>query len=260
MDLPAIRETFVSRYPEYINSVRALNRETRDQLRITHLFDKCKLPINKSELFDYLDTVPLKYAFFNLYLDERSLEYQILNLECNLLILTPLFGKLVNYGRLASYYKALTVMNMDNGSLYFRSEGNPGEANLSSSRNHTIDKLKTMSRDYESKNGEFFIDIKNYFNIINRRLSCFEIDPNYAKNTTKEHFIDVIKKLYNDKDDILSINLLDLYLTINAYILNIDVSNLFRYETIHKYDEFVQNTQVERQKLIDKIYSSIDNF
>jgi len=195
-------------------------------LKITHLLHKCKIPVSEQELYNYLDTIPLKFGIFSLNFKEISVEYQTINLECNLLILTPLFSNLTSYGRLSSYYKALTMVNMDNGSFYYRNEGNPGESTLSSSIIYTINKLKEMCRNYKSF--ESFIDIKNYFNVIDKRLSCYEIDPNYAKNATKDHFIEVIKKLYGNEEDILqqSINLVDLYLTINAYILNIDVPNI----------------------------------
>jgi hypothetical protein len=270
MDLQPIRSAILSRYPELINSVRGVNKETRDELKTVHLLNKCKLPISKEELFKYLDTIPNKYGFFDLtfipYVGNNS---DYLSLESKIIVVIPPIGNTGTYGIMNSRNNARVTMVRDD--FYHNNEGSVEESTNNTSKTTIVEKLKqtswkysdiqTMDKHFWTRHN-YFIDILSYYNIIKRRIPCYEVDPNYAKNMTKEHFINILKLLYDSNADSIrgqSINLVDTYLNINAYILNIEFPEMLNYNAINDYDQFMTSTKDERQTIIDKIYTVIDN-
>lgn len=270
MDFQPIRSAVLSRYPELISSVRRVNKDVRDELKTTHFLNFCKLPISKKELFKYLDTAPNKYGFFDLIFIPHIEGVDHIRLESKLTVSIPPIGSSTNYGLMKSYNQSRVFMDLK---FYYSNEGSVGESANGVSRNQMIEKLKETSREYseyqtleeESDNitHDYFIDILSYYKIIKKRISCYEIDPNYAKNRTKEYFVNILALLYDSNaEDIKrqSINLVDLYLNVNAYILNIEFPDMLNYDKIRDYDQFMMSTQDERQKVIDNIYAAINNF
>jgi hypothetical protein len=264
MDLQPVRNAFLSRYPGLIDTFRELNKEIKEELRIPHLVKKCEKQVSKQELINYLDTLPLKYAYFHLNLVVEK-DHERCDLKSKLITFHPTFATNQSFGGLESDYESTTIISNGSTKTFFLNNGNPGSAGLSYNRQNAISKLKETVRYHDAaekyKDQDFFVDIKSYYEIISKRLACYEIDPNYAKNNTKAYFVDTMSKLYNDNfEDVRqeSINLVDLYLFINAYILNIEYPEILNYKKILNYDKFMSETKDVRQKLIDNIYSSLD--
>lgn len=119
---------------------------------------------------------------------------------------------------------------------------------------------------------EYFVDLLTYFNILNTRNSCLDIDPSFAKNSTINYFKYVLDKI---KSKPFTINITDLYIGTMGYILNVRVPDIINEsyaniafseskeedeKNIKMYNEYVIKTSYIRENLINDIIDAINKF
>lgn len=102
--------------------------------------------------------------------------------------------------------------------------------------------------------GDIYIDVITAYKIYGKRVSCTANDPNYARNKTKEYFNTIIK-IFDQPDMKLQLNL---YLIINAFVLNVEVDAvdyLLSYNVLN--DEYYEEYVIETADMRSEVYNSI---
>jgi hypothetical protein len=129
--------------------------------------------------------------------------------------------------------------------------------------NKSIDDIKNILQGLEGYDFTT-LDIRSIYYAYQNRLSCLPIN-HYAINKTKLEF-DKMINLFNTFDKTVVLNL---YLLVNGMILDIDISeqDMFMHykfydqsENEYDYDDYVNDTQPFRERLIDEIYEKINSF
>jgi len=187
-----------SRYPSITNMMRSLTTESRKNSEQVFLYNQCYKSPSIIEISNYIDTIPNKMSFFTLTINSET-SYEI---KCKILYDGPWFHHFAG-NRHLKIFKLIT--NIDYADEVWIKISDY----LEDSRIHTdyslpdeIDHFKGLflkidDRDDDQLTGDekysMFVDLYSYYNIVNTRKSCIEIDKNFAKNATKYYFTETLK-------------------------------------------------------------------
>ncbi len=235
-----------SKYPELATRLV----RTSSQMNIISTLGNCNLDLSNKEIIKILDIKPYaKKAMFKLY-NEGSGDGPGLYFEAIMFI------------------KQFTVDENYHYWLYDAECSTTGEVHsyhvleipLNGNNRSNID-LKDSLLNMDDINIKY-LDVRSLYLLYNNRKSCRKI-PNYAKYKTIEIFNAMIDR-FNTYDNILILNL---YVLINALVLDLDVSTDFmnnqqRFSTDgdYDYDDYINNTDDERDEIIEDIRFAIRNF
>ena len=107
-------------------------------------------------------------------------------------------------------------------------------------------------------------DVKSLYQLYHRRQSCRQF-PNYAKIKTKALFNSMVNR-FSEHDATI---LLNLYLMVNYIVLDLDLSVAFmtaqtkmsvQGEMAYDYEQYVEDTALDRQIMINTIIDTINQF
>jgi len=237
-----------SRYPELATRLV----RTSSQMNTLSTLGNCNLDLSDKEIVKILDIKPYaKKALFTLYHegfgDEPGLYFEAL-------IFMKEFTTDEIYQTWSYNVGAPTKEEHDNYHVLDIDPRRFGR-NFASTKN-----MLTNMEDIDVKS----FDVKSLYLLYNQRKSCLQI-PNYAKNKTLEIFNEMIDK-FNTYDSAIAMNL---YLLINAIVLDIDISPKFidnqkrfslQGESDYDYDDYFTDTENERNEIIEDIRFVIRNF
>ena len=140
------------------------------------------------------------------------------------------------YSEINEYRKALGLREIDaNGNLI---NGNPEDIYSGYFR-------EPQSRGDNVNNSEvrWLVDVQTYYNIVKRRANCEESYPRFEKQATMQYFDNIITFFVPTPT---YYHVLDLYLLINAKILDIPVSDTYNEQLILPYDYTRHNESVKK--------------
>jgi hypothetical protein len=237
-----------SKYPELATRLV----RTSSQINTLPTLGNCNLDLSDKEIVKILDIKPYaKKAIFNLY-NESSGDGPGLYFEVIIFIKEFIVEK--NYRVWLYVVEAPT--KEEHGDYHVLDL--PLNSNYRSLSN-MINSLINMDGIYIKS-----LDVKSLYLLYNQRKSCLQI-PNYAINKTLEIFNEMIDK-FNTYDTAIAMNL---YLLINAIVLDIDISPEFidsqkrfsaKGEDDYDYDNYFTDTENERNEIIGDIKFAIRNF
>lgn len=243
-----------SPYPPLRTVLRNLSTETRKESQITFQENQCQKIPNPNELKNYLSRNPYQIAIF--FLDESTInEVKYVSLDCY--HIDRIDKMTYNYTINRSRSTTDDHTNIDFSNVIIPNEN----IDITS-------KTQILSDIYGSESEtNRLIDIQTYYRIVKNRESCIELDPKFSHKATLDYFN---KILYKFNSSLYMVNILDLYLMINAKILNIDVSDNFwpNLEIIYNntedfekfkyiYTQYVLDRKSERELIIKRIIQRI---
>lgn len=265
------------RSPELTRMMRSLTTETRKFSELPFLYQQCYKSPTIKELSNYIDTLPNKIATFTFIYNNDTIAYELL---VKFLYDVPWF-----------HHKTMThnlyIFKLETDTEYYQEEGEEPtwrkildylenaaartEYELSSELNEFKEKFLNLDNGDKQHNMFFEVDVLTYYNILNRREQCIKINQSF-KNATKDYFTKTLEFINSLP---YSIHMYDAYLTINGYILNVDIPNKIKEsivldefsntkdeddEVIELYNKYIEETNDLRQKVINDILTKISEF
>ena len=265
-----------SNYPSLTRTMRALTTDTRKVSELPFLFQECYKAPSIKEIKNYIDTTPDGVGLFKL--NYNYDDYSVTNDMLTYVIHNePWFNH--KYFLYLYYYKLKTKIKYkenENGPTWIKMmnvmEREDARNNIYELPEQSDDLKNKIFNPTDSNYENIFVDVFTYYYILNMREEfCDKIQNTFIK-ATKDYFTNTIRTI---SELPYAIHMLDSYLTINAYLLNIYVPKIIKEsfigehvsyteeednEVIKEYNSYVEETNDLRQEIIDNILERIEKF
>lgn len=252
------------------NVMRTISNTTRSEASEAFLATQCNYNPSRDEIIDYLNNYPNGFCLFNLQITSKNNDF---NLDLGSRYINRLFTGMKDENPSYAYINGTTLVTCEHFNNHYYGTiilGGGEEANIRTTFLPLLTEIINPYERYNTNDTMFFVDVKTFQEIIKQRITCIALLTNYVRELTLKHFRRYIN-IFNKYP--YSIQLLDLYLCINGYILGLAIPRKLEISTLiqvgrdmspikfkqlnDEYNHYIKDSKNERDLLINQIEQRI---